>query len=104
MTTTKPPEFTRQEIQLLECAAAGMRWPDAAQYLKLKHERVRYLSIRLFAKLGVDNRTEAVARAYEAGLLPADIQDIPPLMAALTRRYLDVTGHLPPVELGGDAR
>ena len=62
------PSLTQRETEVLDLLATGRRNHQIAQELGLSAKTVaNHLSI-IFAKLGVDDRTQAVIRARQAGL------------------------------------
>jgi DNA-binding NarL/FixJ family response regulator len=54
---------------VLRLAAAGSTNPEIARELGLGTETVKTMLSRVFTKLGVRNRTEAVSIARDRGLL-----------------------------------
>lgn len=58
-----------REREVLILVAHGATNRDAARQLGIGEQTVKTLLARAFAKLGVSRRSEAVAAAYEAGLL-----------------------------------
>ena len=73
---TKPSVcLTRREIELLELVAEGLPNTAIAQKLSVSENTVKYHLKKIFQKLGVQNRTEAVMHAVRAGWIkptPAD--------------------------------
>ena len=69
----RPPALSDREQEILERLEA---WPDKriAIALGLTAHGVRYHMRKLFTKLGVDNRAEAVRRARELRLIREDIR------------------------------
>jgi DNA-binding NarL/FixJ family response regulator len=62
------PPLTQRETQVLDLLATGRRNHQIASQLGLSTKTVaNHLSV-IFAKLGVDDRTQAVIRARQAGL------------------------------------
>jgi DNA-binding NarL/FixJ family response regulator len=62
------PPLTQRETQVLDLLATGRRNHQIASQLGLSAKTVaNHLSV-IFAKLGVDDRTQAVIRARQAGL------------------------------------
>ena len=61
--------FHHREVQILELASQGMRNREIGKYLFLSGETVKWYMKRLFCKLGVRTRTEAIASARRLGLL-----------------------------------
>jgi len=65
-----PPEaLSPRELEILRLVARGLSNTEIAQRLFLALSTVKGHNLRIFDKLQVDNRTEAVARARELGLL-----------------------------------
>jgi LuxR family transcriptional regulator, maltose regulon positive regulatory protein len=61
--------LTPRELEILRLIAAGQSNAAISQQLYLALSTVKGHNLRIFGKLGVQNRTEAVARARELGLL-----------------------------------
>jgi LuxR family maltose regulon positive regulatory protein len=61
--------FHHREVQILELASQGMRNREIGKNLFLAEETVKWYMKRLFCKLGVRTRTEAIANARKLGLL-----------------------------------
>jgi LuxR family maltose regulon positive regulatory protein len=64
----EPP--TAREMEVLGLLSAGSSNRAIAEQLVVTQETVKKHLSHLFGKLGVSNRTQAVARARELGLLP----------------------------------
>lgn len=64
-----PEALTEREVEVLRLMAEGLRNQEIADRLVVSLNTVRYHSKNIFGKLGVDNRTAAVARAREMSLL-----------------------------------
>jgi LuxR family maltose regulon positive regulatory protein len=62
--------LTARELEVLELLAAGAPNRAIAEQLVVTQETVKKHLSHLFDKLGVANRTQAVARARQLGLLP----------------------------------
>lgn len=62
--------ITARELDILEAMAAGLSNREIAQRLFVSENTVKTHAARLFDKLTARRRTEAVARAKEAGLIP----------------------------------
>jgi LuxR family transcriptional regulator, maltose regulon positive regulatory protein len=62
--------LTARELEVLQLLAAGAPNRAIAEQLVVTQETVKKHLSHLFDKLGVANRTQAVARARELGLLP----------------------------------
>lgn len=64
------PALTRHQLEILQLMAQGKPYGAIARELGLSERTVRTLtSNRLFVKLGVQNRTEAVVKAQWLGLI-----------------------------------
>ena len=61
--------FHHREVQILELASQGLRNREIGKHLFLSEETVKWYMKRLFCKLGVRTRTEAIASARALGLL-----------------------------------
>lgn len=61
-------ELTPRERNVLECIARGLDNSEIAAVLKLSEKTVRNHITRLFDKIGVEHRYEAIVRARGAGL------------------------------------
>jgi LuxR family transcriptional regulator, maltose regulon positive regulatory protein len=64
-----PEALTERELDVLRLMADGLRNQEIGAKLYISLNTVRYHSKNIFGKLGVDNRTAAVARAREMNLL-----------------------------------
>jgi LuxR family maltose regulon positive regulatory protein len=62
--------LTARELEVLSFIAAGRRNREIANELVVTPETVKKHTSHIFDKLGVANRTEAVTRARQLGLLP----------------------------------
>jgi DNA-binding CsgD family transcriptional regulator len=58
-----------REIEILRLAALGRPSKEIAALLNIRERTVSWHLANVFAKLGVENRTEAVALALEQGLI-----------------------------------
>lgn len=67
--TDLPEALTERELDVLRLMADGLRNQDIGAELYISLNTIRYHSKNIFGKLGVDNRTAAVARAREMNLL-----------------------------------
>jgi NarL family two-component system response regulator YdfI len=63
-------ELTKREREVLEGVAQGERSKEIAVRLLITEHTVKGHLASIYAKLGVDSRASAVARAMESGLLP----------------------------------
>jgi LuxR family maltose regulon positive regulatory protein len=61
--------LTRRETEVLHLVAAGATNPEIARELVISINTVKKHVTRIFAKLGVESRTRAAARARTLGLL-----------------------------------
>jgi LuxR family maltose regulon positive regulatory protein len=67
--TSLVEKLSERELEILRLIASGMSNGQIAKNLFLTLNTIRAHSTHIFGKLGVHNRTEAVARAREIGLL-----------------------------------
>jgi DNA-binding NarL/FixJ family response regulator len=65
---TTPPHLSEQDTHLLKLVARGHTNTEIATKLDLTHSTVKTYVSRLFTRLGVRDRTQAVVLAYETGL------------------------------------
>jgi len=66
-----PPEpLTDRETDVLRLIAAGKPNQQIAQELVITIDTVKKHVTHLMGKLGATNRTEAVTRAHQLGLIP----------------------------------
>jgi LuxR family maltose regulon positive regulatory protein len=63
--------LTEREVEILQLIAEGLTNPEIANRLFLSLHTVKTHTRNIYSKLGVHNRTEAVARARVVGLLPS---------------------------------
>ena len=61
--------LSQREIDILNCISRGMTNLQIGEKLGLSEGTVKGYNNQLFAKLGVRNRTQAIERAREAGVL-----------------------------------
>lgn len=61
--------FTMQELQILKLIAQGATTQDLATHLFLSERTAKRRLKRIFGKLGVTSRVQAVSEAYKRGLL-----------------------------------
>lgn len=59
-----------RELEVLQLVARGASNKEAARSLHISEATIKSHLLRIFNKLGVDDRTAAVTRALEQGLLP----------------------------------
>lgn len=64
------PELTRRERQVLEQLARGLSTPEVAESLSISVSTTRNHVQNIFQKLQVHSRAQAVAYAFEHGLVP----------------------------------
>jgi ATP/maltotriose-dependent transcriptional regulator MalT len=62
--------LSERELEVLELIAKGLTNPEIASRLFLTLNTVKTHARNIYGKLGVHNRTQAVARSQELGLLP----------------------------------
>ena len=65
-------QLTVREYEVLGLIARGQRNREIAEALGLTEATAKYHVAHLLIKLGVDNRTRALVKAQELGLLPAN--------------------------------
>ena len=79
----------RREMEILGLIAKGLSNSQVALRLNLSQETIKWYNKRIFLKLGVGSRTQAIAKAGESGLLETqpDTQTSPgvPTAAQFTR-------------------
>jgi LuxR family maltose regulon positive regulatory protein len=68
-TPSLPESLTERELDVLRLMAAGLKNIGIGEKLYISLNTIRYHTGNIFGKLGVDNRTAAVARAREMGIL-----------------------------------
>jgi DNA-binding CsgD family transcriptional regulator len=62
--------ITPRELEILEAVAAGLSNREIAERLFVSENTVKTHTARVFAKLSVERRTQAVQRAREVGIIP----------------------------------
>jgi DNA-binding CsgD family transcriptional regulator len=62
--------ITPRELEILEAVAAGLSNREIAERLFVSENTVKTHAARVFAKLSVERRTQAVQRAREVGIIP----------------------------------
>lgn len=67
---TGPERLTPRELEVLQGVARGGSNAQIGAELFIGEATVKTHLLRIFAKLGVDDRTRAVTTAYERGILP----------------------------------
>lgn len=62
-------QLTKREKEILQRLAAGLSDQEIASELFLSHNTIRWYNRQIYGKLGVTNRTQAIAQARIGGLL-----------------------------------
>ena len=62
--------LTSRELELVAHLARGVSYAQAARLMRVSLNTVRSHVRAVYGKLGVDNKTAAVLRALELGLIP----------------------------------
>ena len=70
--------LAEREIEILRLAADGYANGEIAARLSLSLNTIKWYSRRIYEKLAVDNRTEAVQRAQALGVLEGNQQPVQP--------------------------
>lgn len=65
-------DLTRREVEVLRFAAKGLRNKDIARVIGRTEATVKVHLKNIMAKLGVEDRTEAVTLAYQRGIIHLD--------------------------------
>ncbi|MCU1456287.1 MAG: two component transcriptional regulator, LuxR family [Actinomycetia bacterium] len=76
-TPESPPPITAREREILLAIEAGLSVKQTALRLAISPRTVENTQRLLFRKLGVRNRSQAVARALDAGLLDVPKPELP---------------------------
>jgi pimeloyl-ACP methyl ester carboxylesterase/DNA-binding CsgD family transcriptional regulator len=63
------PAWKPRELEILKLLAKGLTNTEIGARIHLSHETIRWYNKKIFEKLGVRNRTEAVKRAAALGLI-----------------------------------
>ena len=63
-------EPTPRELEVLQLVATGRTNPEIAKSLEISVGTAKWYTSQIYGKLEVQNRTQAVARARELGILP----------------------------------
>ena len=63
--------LTARELDLLVHLARGLSYDQTARLMRVSLNTVRSHIRAVYGKLGVDNKTAAVLRALELGLIPS---------------------------------
>ena len=66
-------QFTRREIEILSLLASGLSDREIADKLFLSINTIKWYNRKIYAKLEVCSRTQAVAIAYQLQLLDSDL-------------------------------
>jgi DNA-binding NarL/FixJ family response regulator len=72
------PVLTDREVSVLRAVAEGMSNKEIAKRLAYAEQTVKLDLTRVYRKLGVSNRTEALAVAYRKGLLDGRLVEFAP--------------------------
>lgn len=62
--------LTTAEIRILQYLPTHLSFPEIANELFVSRHTVKTQALAAYRKLGVHSRSEAIAKAREAGLLP----------------------------------
>lgn len=62
-------QLTERELEVLQLVAAGRRNREIAELLRISVKTVEFHLNNAFGKLCAQSRTEAVVRAWQAGML-----------------------------------
>ena len=65
----KSDQLSRRERQVIKMIAKGMKTREIAEELVLSLPTIKWHTSNIYGKLGVKNRTTAVAKARELGIL-----------------------------------
>jgi LuxR family maltose regulon positive regulatory protein len=63
--------LSSREMEVLQLIAEGLSNKEVADKIYLSLRTVKWHATNIYAKLGVKNRTQAVAKARTLGILPA---------------------------------
>ena len=88
MSQPLPDPLTEREVDILGRIAEGLSNREIGQALFITVDTVKWYNKQIYSKLGVNSRTQAVARAQELGVLGSDGQAPP---ADLRRRTMTIT-------------
>jgi DNA-binding NarL/FixJ family response regulator len=64
-----PRALSDRELKVLQCLSDGMSTREVAEHIHVSEETVKTYLKQIFRKLGVHDRTEAVAEAFRRGLI-----------------------------------
>ena len=83
-----PDPLTERELDILGRIADGLSNREIGQALFITVDTVKWYNKQIYSKLGVNSRTQAVARAQELGVLDGATEE---QVADLRRRTLTIT-------------
>lgn len=63
-------DFTPREKDIISLLVEGLKNEDIAKILYISISTVKVNLTSIFEKLGVDNRTQAVAKIFAEGIIP----------------------------------
>jgi len=66
-----PGELTARQVEVLRLVAAGRTYREVGQQLALSERTVRYHMAEIMARLHLEHRSQVIAYAAKAGLLPS---------------------------------
>lgn len=77
-----PPALSRRQAEIISLIASqpGMSTSLLADELSLAHSTVRNHLSDIYLKLGVNNRAAAIMKAQKIGLIPDDVESLPPII------------------------
>jgi len=88
--------LTGRELEILRLLAQGYSPREIAQELYLTPGTVKFYNQRIYGRLGVNSRTQAITRAQKMGLLDAkpdtSAHDLPPQNTTFPLRRLASLG------------
>ncbi|MBO9513622.1 MAG: response regulator transcription factor [Variovorax sp.] len=64
-------KLTKRQVQLVECIALGFGNREIAEYLQISEHTIKVHMYRLFKRIGVTSRTQALHYARTHGYLPS---------------------------------
>lgn len=68
-------KLTVRELGILKCLAQGMSDQEIAKQLYLSLNTVKWHNRKIFVKLGVCSRTQAIARGHDLRIFDSEIPD-----------------------------
>ncbi len=74
-TNSPTGKLTARELDILKCLARGMSDNEIANQLFLSSNTIKWYNRKIFVKLGVCSRTQAIARGYDLHILADEIAD-----------------------------